>query len=237
MSHSTDEPRNVFLFMCFFCNNQYRLLVDGKAGSDDLERVFESRLRGIGRVVALLDSWRDSQYLTRIWTIFEQYSAAKLNIPVQMVLPPAAAKSLLDEFESGKEGILRVKRSFSEVHSENAVASLVEDEIKVKGLIRQSIGFDSVDSKVRERLQEWVGKEVRAYMDALVDADNEEALVRHCATHEGTMIFTIPDEHTVWGRTRSKLTGIVTTMECPPERVPAPEQLQVESDAQCSLTL
>jgi len=230
-SQRPDDLRQVFLFMCFFCNNQYRLLVDGNPGSGDLEHTFEQRLDSCrpGGVVALLDDWNDSQYLKRIWTIFEQYTAAKVDVPVQMVLPVEGARSLMEEFETGKEGILRVKTSFSKVHSENAVASVPEDERKVKMLIRESIGFETVDKKVRERLQEWVAKEVRAYMDALVDADNHEALGEHCITHKDTMIFTVPDEHTEWGRTRSQLAAPLPTIELPRERMLASPRSDSES--------
>ena len=61
-------------------NNQYRL----QTNADDLEIVFEGRVRIINNVVAMLDGWENPVYLTRIWTIFEQYTATKLNVPVTM---------------------------------------------------------------------------------------------------------------------------------------------------------
>ena len=65
------ETNDVMFFMCFFVNNQYRILVaGGQAGSDNLETIFEMRLTRIGRMVALLDAWDEPAYLTRVWTIF-----------------------------------------------------------------------------------------------------------------------------------------------------------------------
>ena len=52
-----------------------------------LEKVFEQRLLKATRVVALLDACYEPLYLTRIWTIFEQYTAARLQVPVTMVMP------------------------------------------------------------------------------------------------------------------------------------------------------
>ena len=49
---------------CFFCNNQYR---SDAAYADDLETVFKARLKGIGRMVAMLDTWTGQVYLTRVW--------------------------------------------------------------------------------------------------------------------------------------------------------------------------
>lgn len=40
-------------------------------------------------MIAMLDTWERPQYCTRIWTVFEQYTAAKLRVPVKMILPPA----------------------------------------------------------------------------------------------------------------------------------------------------
>ena len=51
------------LYQCFFCNNQYRI----EANADDLETVFNARLRCIGRMVAMLDTWLKPMYNTRIW--------------------------------------------------------------------------------------------------------------------------------------------------------------------------
>ncbi|CAE7791129.1 unnamed protein product [Symbiodinium sp. CCMP2456] len=77
------DASDVYLYMCFFVNNQFRILYEaGGAGSDNLEDVFEKRLRHVGHVVAVLDAWEEPAYLTRVWTIFEQYTAIKLHVPV-----------------------------------------------------------------------------------------------------------------------------------------------------------
>ena len=49
-------------------------------GSDDLEDVFESNLKRIGKMVAILDTWDAPMYLTRIWTVYEQYVASTIQI-------------------------------------------------------------------------------------------------------------------------------------------------------------
>ena len=57
--------------MCFFVNNQFRMLVEcSQSGADNLEQVFEANLKRIGKVVALLDHWDKPLYLSRVWTIF-----------------------------------------------------------------------------------------------------------------------------------------------------------------------
>ena len=81
---SLEDPHaasRVFFFMCFFTNNQFRIIVEeSSAGSDELETVFEGNLRRIGRMVAILDTWDRPLYLSRIWTVYEQFVASTLQI-------------------------------------------------------------------------------------------------------------------------------------------------------------
>jgi hypothetical protein len=49
-------------------------------GSDNLEKLFEGNLRRIGRMVAILDTWDQPLYLSRVWTVYEQFVASTLQI-------------------------------------------------------------------------------------------------------------------------------------------------------------
>ena len=52
----------VFFFMCFFVNNQFRVLVDqSQSGSHNLGHVFRTNLLRCGQMVAVLDTWKDRQ--------------------------------------------------------------------------------------------------------------------------------------------------------------------------------
>ena len=114
-------------------------------GSKNLEEVFEARLVKIGHVIALLDTWDTPRYLTRIWTIYEQFTAAKLGVALDMILPSDAQVSLMNHFEEGKSGIVTVVAALANVDSEHAEAFSAEDETKVKALIQDSIGFKAVN--------------------------------------------------------------------------------------------
>lgn len=173
----TVNADEVFLYMCFFVNNQYRILVnDEMTGSDELGRVFETNLSRIGRVIAMLDTWDHPVYLTRIWTIFEQVTAVKLDIPVTMIMPKVAAESLLEQIEQGTEGIVRVKNALTNVSSSGAKAFSIKDEIAVKRLIEQSFGFDHVDKKIKNCMIEWVGGMIETHIRNLVMTGKDSAL-------------------------------------------------------------
>ena len=53
---------------------------ESSTGSDNLETVFKGNLRRIGRMVAVLDTWDRPLYLSRIWTVYEQFVASTLQI-------------------------------------------------------------------------------------------------------------------------------------------------------------
>jgi hypothetical protein len=155
-------------------------------GSDNHEMVFETRLKKIGRVVALLDKWDNPRYLTRIWTIFEQFTAQKLEIPVTMILPADCCESLMNEIDKGKAGLETVRRALSQISSERAKASYEKDEAAVKDLIMTTSSFEDVDKAVARTMISWVAGVVQdrflGYLDA--DVPTNEQLVQ-CYTDEG----------------------------------------------------
>lgn len=184
------QSNQTFLFVCFFCNNQYRLIVNGSGnGSDDLEEIFEGRLEGINHTVAMVDTWDAPVYLSRIWTIYEQFCSTKLQIPVTMLLPPPAHDSLIGMLEKGKTGIEQVTRSMMNVDSERATSYFRADEVKVKHMIRTTIGFSAVNKAVSKSLITWVGDVVRVHFDKLIHGKIPLSLSSLCCPGE------VLDEH------------------------------------------
>ena len=66
-------------------------------GSDNLEDVFESNLKRIGCMIAILDTWDQPVYLSRVWTVYEQFVASTLQIEVRVSFPPSQFGSVLSE--------------------------------------------------------------------------------------------------------------------------------------------
>lgn len=104
------DPSVIFFYVCFFVENQFRL-VDGAAGSDDLENSFQQSLIRIGRMVAVLDTWEQPVYLTRVWTVYEQFVACSLKVPVEFVMPSKSMASLHSQIRQGDIGLKKVRDS------------------------------------------------------------------------------------------------------------------------------
>eukprot|EP00435_Cladocopium_sp_Y103_P045791 s1327_g13.t1 len=172
-----------YFYVCFFVNNQFRM----RLGSDNLEEVFEDNLRRIGKMVAVLDTWERPVYLTRIWTVFEQFVASKNQIEVQFVMPKTAVNHMECEIATGSGGIDRVINALSQVDSVSAEARMLEDEIKVKSMIQETVGFQRVDAHVTDVMTTWIGKVVEQTCRELLGQAREKKAYN---THNGQTAIT-----------------------------------------------
>jgi len=120
-------------------------------------------------MVAILDDWYSPVYLTRIWTIFEQFTAIKLgNVKVTMVLPKEQNHGLIEQIREGEDGIRHVTQCLCKFQSKHATAFSPEDEENVKRLIRSTIGFREVDRRIEQFMLAWVSHVVQEYMKSLM---------------------------------------------------------------------
>ena len=159
----------------FFVNNQFRIIVDqSAAGSDNLENIFQENLRRIGQVVAVLDTWQEPIYLQRVWTIYEQFVACSMNIPVVFVMPHEATSSLSRRLSLGDHGISEVTRSLCNVNVSQAEAFDPRDEKKVKDTIQNTVGFERVNQHVKSAMVQWIGAVVREKFQQLVNEAEED---------------------------------------------------------------
>ena len=83
------DPSDVYLWVCFFCNNQYRILEEQtQHGSSQLTSMFEHHLASTGRMLILLDSFTPAPlFLTRAWCLFECYVSADQYVPMTITFP------------------------------------------------------------------------------------------------------------------------------------------------------
>merc|ERR1712130_670501 len=108
--------------ICFFCNNQFRILQEGsKEGSDDLEKTFANRLAAIGNVLVLFDDWKDPVYLTRVWCVFETYVADNAGVTLDVIFPAQVKESLICELQKGS--LNRITQAWGCIDVEKAKAS------------------------------------------------------------------------------------------------------------------
>ena len=113
-------------------------------------------------MLAMLDTWERPQYCTRIWTVFEQFTAAKLKVEVKMILPPEQMARFQAECRVGNIGA--VTQNLTQIDVENAKASVPKDEETVKALIQQHSSFDAVNKAVKDSMSNWCGDAFKEFL-------------------------------------------------------------------------
>eukprot|EP00438_Fugacium_kawagutii_P014510 Skav224395 [mRNA] locus=scaffold2452:105652:115235:- [translate_table: standard] len=120
---------DIYLWVCFFCNNQYRILESGaQMRSDELKDVFESQLAAAGKMLVLLDSFVDPIYIRRAWCIFESFVCIDKKFPMTFILPERAEGTFIEILdESGS--FSKLKKAFDSLDVRYAEASSNSDVV------------------------------------------------------------------------------------------------------------
>jgi len=146
------DARGIFVWQCFFCNNQYRY---AETDVTNLDELFSDRMKLTTQMVVLFDKFLDPHYLRRIWCIFELYTAATdPKMHVEIMLPPQEATEIEQMMMAG--GLGEIRQCYQNVDSKSAQASRPKDEEMVKKYISNGGGFGAVDDKVREWMMVWL---------------------------------------------------------------------------------
>jgi len=145
-----NPSQNPFIWWCFFCNNQFRILENDEVQSTkDLAHMFGDNLKQVGKMWMLMDNLQESMYTSRIWCIFEVFIARKWDIPCSILTPHSR---ITFDVLSGSSTLTDLQK-ICEVRAEDATASYKQDEDGIKALIIEEFGsFEAVNSVVQFQL-------------------------------------------------------------------------------------
>ena len=164
------KAENIFLWMCFFCNNQYR--ISDAISTAELKTIFESNLSSIGKMIIFLDDYLNPVYIHRLWCIFETYVSVEQGIEPDVVLPDTAATKLTDKLRQEDNVLVMLKNNFQSINVANASATEPGDEEAIKNLIRESLGgFEKVNTTVKKRLLPHLTQVVKGFLDSYLLGD------------------------------------------------------------------
>lgn len=145
LQNRTVDPASTYLWMCFFTNNQFRVM-DSMDSMDPSARL-KQHLQHIGRALVMFDSFCKPIFVERAWCIFEMAHFLKGNLTVEFTVP---ARVLTE----GKQ--MPVEQLMSQVQaldSSNCTAPLRDDEDYVRKFVNEVCGFDAVNQEIRLGLQ------------------------------------------------------------------------------------
>jgi hypothetical protein len=162
-------------WICFFCNNQRQMLIEN--GSPfNLSDIVSARLINIGRMVILLNSFHDPVYTTRVWCIFEAFTATKNSVEIQVALPTAAKEEFTYQLKN--DGFGDVAHSLTTIDSASAEATIKADEKMIKDVIRESIGFAAVNEMVKCALMRWLAFAFQDVLKAEATSDVARSIMK-----------------------------------------------------------
>jgi hypothetical protein len=69
------EPSRTYVWICALCVNQHRICGSEQVSFEVFQEIFNRRVTGIGHLLAMMSPWHEPLYLTRIWCIFELFTA------------------------------------------------------------------------------------------------------------------------------------------------------------------
>jgi len=158
------EIKRTYIWICCLCNNQHRVAENKKSGIEvefeEFRDIFGSCVTGIGNVIAMMSPWNKPIYLTRVWCIFELYTASvNKDCQVSIVMPPSDKENMVESIKN----IDVLYEVLASTKVQDAKASESSDRERILALIEEGAGIYSLNNQVNNLLRQWV-------KDAVIEA-------------------------------------------------------------------
>ncbi|CAB9523312.1 Hydra magnipapillata [Seminavis robusta] len=195
------NPKRTYIWMCCLCVNQHRVVQNSaqqKSGmiasaKVDFFAIFGERVKNIGHLLAMMAPWKAPIYITRVWCIFEIFTAHRTGgCKVDIVMPPREKQSLEQDVVDNGEGINALYETLGNTKVEKANASVESDRLAILGQVKSDVGFAVLNNLVNDLLRGWM----QGVLTQLVETrenTNDEEYVDFC-NHIG-VIFNKNGEH------------------------------------------
>jgi len=149
------KPKRAYIWICSLCLNQHRI-GQRVVSPEDLANEFGPRVQAIGRILPMLEPWRNPTYLTRAWCLFELYTAIGEQgaVDIDIILTEEEDADFLKAIVN--EGYGCIDAAFENIRSEEATATGEADLKAIRALVQSKPGgFASLNSTVRHHLGQW----------------------------------------------------------------------------------
>jgi tetratricopeptide (TPR) repeat protein len=163
------DPKSTYVWICCLCNNQHRV-AESNVPFEELKDNFANKVETIGSVVALLAPWDKALYLTRVWCIFELFTANECdgcNLNIEM---PAREKLAFKiNVFSNPNAYNTIYNTLGGTNIQNAEASIEEDKINILRLVEEGCGAEKLNIRVNVLLRKWLQA---VLVESIYDLDN-----------------------------------------------------------------
>ncbi|CAB9520254.1 Kinesin light chain [Seminavis robusta] len=159
------NPKRTYIWMCCLCVNQHRVVENStqqKSGmiaptKMDFFAIFGERVKKIGHLLAMMAPWKAPIYITRVWCIFEIFTAHRMGgCKVDIVMPPKEKQSLEQDVVDNEGGINTLYETLGNTKVENANASVESDRLSILGQVQSDVGYSVLNNLVNDLLRGWM---------------------------------------------------------------------------------
>jgi len=129
------DPKRTYIWICCLCNNQHRVGED--VPFEQFRDIFGTIVTRVGTMWSMMTPWDDPYYLTRVWCIFEIFTANTTpNCKAEIVMPAEQKKAMIESLSD----IDNLLKALAKTKIENAKASREEDKTNILALVEESVG-------------------------------------------------------------------------------------------------
>lgn len=139
------NPASTFVWACFLCDNQYRMVDRGGTGSDNLEMAIGYRLRKAKHLVVLFDNPEKPLYLQRLWCLFETYMAGQIGAKLSIIMPS----------EHADDDLRGTITAINRLCVLDSVATSSLDEHRIKERLISNATHADVNDQIKQSLTAW----------------------------------------------------------------------------------
>ncbi|CAE7491136.1 unnamed protein product, partial [Symbiodinium pilosum] len=156
------DPQSTYFWICCLCINQHQVIEVREQGEEvpfeDFRAEFQNRVQGIGRVLALMIPWDKPVYASRVWCVFELFTAVSDGTcSLTVVMPPSEVSRFCNSISNGAfTGYLWF--ALEQLDLKNAQASVPNDKDMILQLVEEGVGTDNLNQVVRQRLLSWLSE-------------------------------------------------------------------------------
>ncbi|CAB9523937.1 Hydra magnipapillata [Seminavis robusta] len=159
------NPKRTYIWMCCLCVNQHRVVqksTQQKSGmvptaKVDFFAIFGERVKKIGHLLAMMAPWNAPVYITRVWCIFEIFTAHITDgCKIDIVMPPKEKLSLEQDVVDTGGGVNALYETLCNTKVEKANASVDSDRLAILGQVKSDVGYSVLNNLVNDLLRGWI---------------------------------------------------------------------------------
>jgi len=187
-SNKDIDQKRTYVWICCLCNSQHRVYEEEKQNGgnvpfDECHEIFRTNVVDIGHVVAMMFPWDNPEYLTRVWCVFEAYTATtEPGCTLTIAMPPKERQAMM----SGDVGDIKTLfKVLAATKIQNAKAYAPEDREKILKLVEVTVGYTKLNHSVNKVIRRWVLETLVAEFEKMngskgmkknYDGDNQDDL-------------------------------------------------------------